>query len=56
MDLGFFAFNHDTKFGKVGQIIIIAARKTRYDELFACTTHGPSYAWVTILTATEKNQ
>jgi len=52
--LRFFAFNLDTKFEKVGQIFIISARKTRDDELFACTTQGPSYPWVTILSVTEK--
>lgn len=52
--LRFFAFNLDTKYQKIGQILTITARKTRDDELFACTTQGPSYPWVTILTASEK--
>ena len=52
--LRFFAFNLDTKFDKVGQILIITARRTRDDELYACTTQGPSYPWVTVLTASEE--
>ncbi len=52
--LRFFGFNLDKKFDKVGQVLVITVRKTRDDELFACTTLGPSYPWVTILTAEAK--
>ena len=52
--LRYFAFNLDKKFDQVGQILVVTVRKTKTDELYACTTQGPSFPWVTILTAEEK--
>jgi hypothetical protein len=48
-DLRYFAFNLDKKFDQVGQTLIVTVRRTREDELLACTTQGPSYPWVTVL-------
>lgn len=49
--LRYFAFNLDEEFNQEGQVLIVTVRKTRDDELYACTTQGPGYPWVTILKA-----
>lgn len=36
-------------FGNAGQTLIVKVRKTLDSELFACTTLGPGYPWVTVL-------
>ena len=53
--LRYFGFNLDKQFDRVGQILIITVRRTTVNELFPCTTLGPSYPWVTVLTVEEKN-
>ena len=52
--LRYFAFNLDKKFEQVGHILIVTLRKTKNDELYACTTQGPAYPWVTIMTSEIK--
>jgi hypothetical protein len=49
------AFNLDkNNFSVEGQILNVKVRKTFDSELFACTTLGPGYPWVTVLEAELK--
>ena len=53
-ELRYFAFGLDPQFEQDGKAFVVTVRKTREDELFACTAQGPQYPWITILTAKEK--
>jgi hypothetical protein len=43
-----------SNFSDEGQILTVKVRKTLDSELFACTTLGPGYPWVTVLEAKLK--
>lgn len=49
------AYNLDkNNFSNEGLILKVKVRKTFDSELFACTTLGPGYPWVTVLNAEIK--
>jgi len=48
--LRYHAYNLDKEeFGEEGKTLTVKVRKTFDSELFACTTLGPGYPWVTVL-------
>ncbi len=49
------AYNLDkNKFSSEGLILTVKVRETFDSELFACTTLGPGYPWLTVLRAEIK--
>ena len=51
----YFAYNlKKNNYNEKGQILIVKVRKALDSELFACTTLGPGYPWVTVLEAKLK--
>jgi hypothetical protein len=54
-ELRYYAFNLDQiKFGDQGNFLTVKVRRTFDSELFACTTLGIGYPWVTVLEAKLK--
>ena len=54
-ELRYYAFNLDQiKFGDQGKFLTVKVRRTFDSELFACTTLGIGYPWVTVLEAELK--
>jgi len=51
--LRFFALNLNKEYNQVGKELKIKVRKTKNEELYACTTLGPAYPWVTVLSVEE---
>lgn len=48
-----YAYDLDEVFKVQGKELIVKIRKSSEDELFACTTLGPGYPWVKIISAEE---
>lgn len=52
--LRFEAHNLDKKFNdQIGKRLVVSVRKTHDNELTICKAFGPSYPWVTVLSAEE---
>ena len=47
----FNAHNLEKEYNIPGQALKVKVRKTKKDELHACTTRDPGYHWVTVLSA-----
>lgn len=49
------AFNFDkNRYSQIGLVVTVTVRRTTASEMYACTTVGPAFPWVTVIKAEIK--